>query len=281
MNTIAVVLEQPERIALSRLALDAPTADDVVVDVDWSGISTGTERLLWSGRMPPFPRHGLSAGAGLRIGRASRRGRSATGLHVGAAGLRSRRAMLRRSARAASAAPRRAWSCRPRASCRSTENLGERGSAAGAGGDRLPRAVGARRLQRRTDRRPRRARPPARAARRSRSATSRPSCGRTIRARVGGAVGYGVIDPDADTRRDYRAIYDVSGDAGASRYADRRALRRAARSCSPASTASRWPSRFRRPSCARRASASPPNGSRRISPRSARWSNPAGCRSTA
>jgi NADPH:quinone reductase-like Zn-dependent oxidoreductase len=27
----------------------------VVVDVEWSGISTGTERLLWSGRMPPFP----------------------------------------------------------------------------------------------------------------------------------------------------------------------------------------------------------------------------------
>jgi 3-hydroxyethyl bacteriochlorophyllide a dehydrogenase len=27
-----------------------------------------------------------------------------------------------------------------------------------------------------------------------------------------GAVGYTVIHPDADTRRDYRAIYDVSGD---------------------------------------------------------------------
>ena len=25
------------------------------MDVEWSGISTGTERLLWSGRMPPFP----------------------------------------------------------------------------------------------------------------------------------------------------------------------------------------------------------------------------------
>jgi 3-hydroxyethyl bacteriochlorophyllide a dehydrogenase len=27
----------------------------VVVDIAWSGISTGTERLLWQGRMPPFP----------------------------------------------------------------------------------------------------------------------------------------------------------------------------------------------------------------------------------
>jgi 3-hydroxyethyl bacteriochlorophyllide a dehydrogenase len=33
-------------------------------------------------------------------------------------------------------------------------------------------------------------------------------------ARAGGAVGYGVIDPEHDTRRDYRNIYDVSGDAG-------------------------------------------------------------------
>ena len=55
MDTIAVVLQQPEQIELHRLALTAPTADDVVVDVEWSGVSTGTERLLWSGRMPPFP----------------------------------------------------------------------------------------------------------------------------------------------------------------------------------------------------------------------------------
>ena len=27
----------------------------MVVDVEWSGISTGTERLLWTGEMPPFP----------------------------------------------------------------------------------------------------------------------------------------------------------------------------------------------------------------------------------
>ena len=27
----------------------------MVVDIDYSGISTGTEKLLWSGRMPAFP----------------------------------------------------------------------------------------------------------------------------------------------------------------------------------------------------------------------------------
>jgi bacteriochlorophyllide a dehydrogenase len=55
MNTVAVVLEGPERLALSRLELMPPGEEDVVVDVAYSGISTGTERLLWSGRMPPFP----------------------------------------------------------------------------------------------------------------------------------------------------------------------------------------------------------------------------------
>jgi len=32
--------------------------------------------------------------------------------------------------------------------------------------------------------------------------------------RVAGAIGYPVVDPDDDARRDYRAIYDVSGDSG-------------------------------------------------------------------
>ncbi len=55
METIAVMMERPEQITLGRLALTAPGAGDVVVDVDFSGVSTGTERLLWSGKMPMFP----------------------------------------------------------------------------------------------------------------------------------------------------------------------------------------------------------------------------------
>ena len=55
MDTLAVVLQQPEQLSLARLALTAPGAADVVVDIDYSGISTGTEKLLWSGRMPHFP----------------------------------------------------------------------------------------------------------------------------------------------------------------------------------------------------------------------------------
>lgn len=83
METLAVVLEKPEHLALSSLPLSDPGADDAVVDIDWSGISTGTERLLWSGQMPDFPGMGYplvpgyesvgrvveaGAGAGVRSG---------------------------------------------------------------------------------------------------------------------------------------------------------------------------------------------------------------------
>ncbi len=55
MHTHAVVVEQPGQLSLRRLELSAPGPADVVVDMHCSGISTGTERLLWSGRMPHFP----------------------------------------------------------------------------------------------------------------------------------------------------------------------------------------------------------------------------------
>jgi len=58
MHTLAIVLEKPEHLVLSRLALAEMTQEDVVVDIDWSGVSTGTERLLWSGLMPMFPGFG-------------------------------------------------------------------------------------------------------------------------------------------------------------------------------------------------------------------------------
>lgn len=55
MDALAVVFEAPKQLALRRLTLAEPTADQVAIEVEWSGISTGTERLLWSGEMPPFP----------------------------------------------------------------------------------------------------------------------------------------------------------------------------------------------------------------------------------
>ena len=55
MDALAVVLEAPERLVLSRVPISSPGDGDVVVDIAWSGISTGTEKLLWTGRMPHFP----------------------------------------------------------------------------------------------------------------------------------------------------------------------------------------------------------------------------------
>jgi len=55
MDALAVILERPECLAVQRLPLVPAAGSDAVVAIAWSGISTGTERLLWSGRMPPFP----------------------------------------------------------------------------------------------------------------------------------------------------------------------------------------------------------------------------------
>ena len=55
VETTAVILSGPGELALGRLGLSEPGAEDIVVEVSHSGISTGTEKLFWDGRMPPFP----------------------------------------------------------------------------------------------------------------------------------------------------------------------------------------------------------------------------------
>ena len=55
VNTQAVVFEEPLRLSLRELTLVDATDADVLVQMRWSGISTGTERMLWTGTMPPFP----------------------------------------------------------------------------------------------------------------------------------------------------------------------------------------------------------------------------------
>lgn len=105
MDTIAVLLTGPESLGLARVALVEPGEADVVVDVEWSGISTGTEKLIFDGRMPPFPGFGyplvpgyesvgrvvqVGLGSGRRVGErvfipGSRGFRDARGLFGGAA----------------------------------------------------------------------------------------------------------------------------------------------------------------------------------------------------
>lgn len=55
MQSLAVIVEAPRRLALRPLDLTEPGPSDLVIDIHWSGISSGTEKLLWTGEMPRFP----------------------------------------------------------------------------------------------------------------------------------------------------------------------------------------------------------------------------------
>ena len=55
MQTRAVIFEEPGRLSVDQVGLTDPKGDDLVIESVWSGISSGTERLLWSGDMPSFP----------------------------------------------------------------------------------------------------------------------------------------------------------------------------------------------------------------------------------
>jgi bacteriochlorophyllide a dehydrogenase len=83
MDALAIIMQKPGQIALERLVLSEPQAADVVVDIEYSGISTGTERLLWTGRMPQFPGMGYPLVPGYEsVGRISAAG-AASGMTAG------------------------------------------------------------------------------------------------------------------------------------------------------------------------------------------------------
>jgi len=210
MRTLAVVLEQPEQLVLSQLALTPPGEEDVVVDVDWSGISTGTERLLWSGRMPPFPGMGYPLVPGYesvgRICDAGARAGRKVGEHVFVPGARcfgEVRGLFGGAAARLVVPGRRTVTI--------DAGLGERGvllalaatayhamAPPGAASPEL--IIGHGVLGRLL----------ARVA--CAIADVEPLVWELDPARATGAAGYRVVQPDADPRRDYRAIYDVSGD---------------------------------------------------------------------
>ena len=58
LSTNAVVFDRPGALSLRSLELSAPADGDLIVDIESTGISSGTEKLLWNGTMPAFP--GLS-----------------------------------------------------------------------------------------------------------------------------------------------------------------------------------------------------------------------------
>jgi len=55
LNSDAIVFEKPGQLRHRSLTLTQPQSTDLVVDVSVTGISSGTEKLLWQGKMPEFP----------------------------------------------------------------------------------------------------------------------------------------------------------------------------------------------------------------------------------
>jgi 3-hydroxyethyl bacteriochlorophyllide a dehydrogenase len=215
MKTTAVVLEQPEHLVLSQLALSEPGDQDVVVDIEWSGISTGTERLLWSGRMPPFPGMGYPLVPGYEsVGRVIQAGVHA-GLDIGdrvfvpgANCFGDVRGLFGGAAARVVVPGKRVLPV--------NESLGENAillalaatayHAVSGGGKRehiqppdliVGHGVLGRLLARMNV-----------AAGGTETVVWERDAQRSL-----GAEGYTVLHPDDDQRRDYRAIYDVSGDA--------------------------------------------------------------------
>ncbi|MGF1466646.1 MAG: chlorophyll synthesis pathway protein BchC [Sandaracinaceae bacterium] len=208
LNAFAVVFEAPGQLSLRALPLHPGDPGEVEVDVLWTGISTGTERLLYTGQMPPFPGMGyplvpgyetvgrvvdsspetdLVAGDLVFVPGASCFG-EVRGLFGGAASrLRVPAARVTRI----------------------EESLGAEGvllalaataQHALAGGDEPPDLIVGHGVLGRL------------LARLSVAHGGTPVVWEKNPGRVTGAAGYEVVDPEADGRRDYRSIVDVSGD---------------------------------------------------------------------
>jgi 3-hydroxyethyl bacteriochlorophyllide a dehydrogenase len=212
LTTLAVVLEKPEHLVLSRLELTPPGEEDVVVEMEWSGISTGTERLLWTGRMPMFPGLGYPLVPGYEsVGRivaaGSRSGRQ-FGERVfvpGAKCFGDVRGLFGGAAAKVVVPGARVTVI--------DDRMGEQGvllalaatayHAVAAAGSTFPDLIIGHGVLGRLI---------ARIA--TALADRAPTVWEKNPGRAAGAVGYSVLSPDADPRRDYRAIYDVSGDSG-------------------------------------------------------------------
>lgn len=207
MKTVAVVLQAPEQLQLSSLELTPPGDADVVVDIHFSGISTGTEKLLWSGRMPQFPGMGYPLVPGYesfgRVVQAGEQSGLAVGTTVFVAGAKcfgQVRGLFGGAARRLVVPGDRAIPI--------PESLGEQGAlfalAATAqhaiAGNTPDLIVGHGVLGRLI-------------ARLAVAAGGNPVVWETNTERRSGSVGYRVVDPGDDAKRGYGCICDVSGDS--------------------------------------------------------------------
>lgn len=214
VKTSAVILSGPKNLSVGQLGLTPPSAADVVVEVAHSGISTGTEKLFWSGTMPPFPGMGYPLVPGYEaageVVEAGAESGLAVGDHVFVPGANCFEATETGPVRGLFGAASRYLVTPGARATRIDRALGAEGALlalaatarhALAGFDRaLPDLiVGHGVLGRLLARLTVAAGAPA------------PTVWEIDPGRQSGALGYEVTTPDADPRRDYRAIYDASG----------------------------------------------------------------------
>ena len=217
MKAQAIVFEAPKSIAVRTLELAPMGPRDVEVAVSFSGISTGTERLLWDGTMPPFPGLSYPLVPGYEtVGTVAQMGAEVTGLSLGDlvflpgsyafqgvqnifGGSGSRLVVPHeRAVKLDAALGVKGVLLALAATAHHVFTVGREGLpwaypdliiGHGIMGRLLARMVVA-------------AGKPA------------PVVWETQAVRQSGALGYGVIHPDEDARKDYRCICDVSGDSG-------------------------------------------------------------------
>ncbi|WP_313670271.1 chlorophyll synthesis pathway protein BchC, partial [Sandarakinorhabdus sp.] len=207
METLAVVVEEPERVALRSLTLTPPQADDVVVSIDFSGISMGTEKLMYNGTMPMFPGMGYPLVPGYEaVGTVVDAGENATAMigktvfvpgsskFEGARGLFGGQAKTLITG-AARVIPLPA-ELHEKAVLMSLAATAQHAVAGGAMPDLI---IGHGVLGRLL-------------ARIALAAGVEPTVWEINDARMAGAEGYRVVRPETDERRDYRSVYDASGD---------------------------------------------------------------------
>lgn len=210
METRAVVLNGPRELALDCLPLTTPGAGDIVVDVTHSGISTGTEKLFWTGRMPPFPGMGYPLVPGYEATGQVVEAAAETGFKVGDHVFVPGANCFEGAFGLFGAAAGRLVVPADRV-VRVDTTLEDEGALlalaatarhAMAGLDRsmpeliVGHGVVGRLLARLT----------------IAAGGTPPTVWETAPSRRGGAEGYEVIAPEDDTRRDYGAIYDATGD---------------------------------------------------------------------
>ena len=208
MQSTAIVFQQPKSLALTALSLPQMGAADVQVEVEFSGISTGTERLLWEGTMPAFPGMGYPLVPGYEtVGRVVDAGDQATlkvGTRVyipGSQCFQDARNLFGGSASKLVIPSARALPIQ--------ESLAEQGvlfalaatayHAHSAPGTQQPELIVGHGVLGRM------------IARLAVLAGGHPVVWETNPARRSGAVGYEVIDPSTDSRKNYKCICDVSG----------------------------------------------------------------------